>query len=167
MFVKNWIIIVILVILPACGDFLDADPEAVVDSQVHSSTPTPQLTSKEKYVTCNEERRDQVPEFLDLFHDLMDKLCNEVEKAKIAKECPKAKLEFDRLIEAFYLDFALSLTEQEQLRLVVQLESALEFMPPSTDICSPEWIELHIGPTAYSDTGNGRECDTDPYWNDH
>lgn len=109
-----------------------------------ASTPTP--ASKEDFVKCNRDYIEKAPEFLELFHRYMDRMCKELEKAKIAMECPGAKEEAEKYIEAVYWDFALSLSESEQLRFVTQINSAQEFLPDRPDICSPEWINENIGP---------------------
>ena len=127
------------------SDAANNDDRALVAAP--KSTPTPTATSKVDFVKCNRDYIEMAPDFLELYHRYMDRMCKELEKAKIAMECPSAREESEKYIEAVYWDFALSLSESEQLRFVTQINSAQEFLPDRPDICSPEWIKQNLKPT--------------------
>ena len=100
------------------------------------------------YLRCRQDQIELVPDFLDSYHDYINAYCDELDKARIPRECPRAKEESDRLSRAFAASYVSDLSERELTAYILQTQAALKYYPDNPEICSPEWVREHLGETS-------------------
>ena len=103
---------------------------------------------KAEYLRCRQETIELVPDFLDSYHDYINAFCDELDKAQIPRECPRAKEEWDRFGGAFAASYVSDLSEHELTAYILQTKAALKYYPDNPEICSPEWVREHLGETS-------------------
>ena len=110
-----------------------------------SSATEPVATARTtEYLKCRTDYREYVPDYLDEAHRFFDAFCKAYEKAQIPPECPGARQRSDSFANAFGVDYELSLSPDDRLRVSLQVADAMQYLPEHPEICSEEWINERL-----------------------